>query len=223
MTRKAGQKGSQKAKEYKTIPELRKSFERVDQFIKLKVAKLSEKEGLSIFKKEWKRIFGKDVSDQAATEYLQFVKASKAQKGGYAPLTYEMSPGSTPTVQPLPYVQDGFGFANKDSFTLGGSKDYLLATVPEAVRNNTVAGGGRRKTRKALSSRRQAGGSVAAAFSEFIARPFGMNSPPSAAQVAGNMATGSSSFASPQPEINKIQGQAIVIHNSDINPIRRLV
>jgi len=227
MTRKAGQKASPTKKNHMTIPELRKSFERVDQFIKSKVSKLSEKESLVVFKKEWKRIFGKDVSDQAATEYIQFVKASKAQKGGYAPLNYEMSPGSTPTVQALPYVQDGFGFANKDSFTLGGSKDYLLA-VPDiipsgAVRNTTVSGGGRRTRRKGLSQRKQAGGSVAAAFSEFIARPFGMNSPPSAAQVAGNMATGSSSFASPLPEINKIQGQPLVIHNSDINHIRRLV
>jgi hypothetical protein len=207
-----------------TIPELRKAFERVDQFITSKVSKLSEKEGKAVFKKEWKRIFGKDVSDEAATEYLQFVKAHKSQKGGYAPLSYEMSPGSTPTVQALPYVQDGFGFANKDSFTLGGSKDYLLA-VPDispsgAVRNTTVSGGGRRKTRKG-KKQGGGGGSVGAAFSEFMARPFGMNSPPSALQVLGNMATGSSSFASPLPEINKIQGQQLIIHSADINPITR--
>jgi hypothetical protein len=202
-----------------TIPELRKAFERVDHFIKSKVSKLSEKEGKVVFKKEWKRIFGKDVSDEAAAEYLQFIKAQKLQKGGYAPLTYEMSPGSTPTVQALPYIQDGFGFANKDSFTLGGSKDYLLA-VPEAVRNNTVAGGGRRITRK-RKKQGGGGGSLGAAFSELLSRPFGMNSPPSALQVVGNMATGSSRFASPLPEINNIQAQGPVIYNAEINPISR--
>lgn len=229
ITRKVGKKVRSRTNSkahHMTIPELRKAFERVDQFIQSKVSKLSEKEGKVVFKKEWKRIFGKDVSDQAAAEYLHFVKAQKGQKGGYAPLGYEMSPGSTPTVQALPYVQDGFGFANKDSCTLGGSKDYLLAvpgiSLSGAVKNTTVAGGGRRTTRKGLSSRRQGGGGTfAATLSEFMARPFGMSSPPSALQVLGNISTGGNSFASPLPEINRIHGQQPIIYNANINPITR--
>lgn len=191
-----------------TIPELRKSFEKVDSLIHSKLSKVSEKEGVVIFKKEWKRLFGKDVSDQAAAEYVDFVKKSPGKKhsqaGGSAPLAYDMRPGAQPEVSVPPYIAGGFGFANNDSLVLGGPKDYLLA-VPDAVKTSAVIGGGKRPKKGLRLTKKkrqhQAGGSV---FAEFLSRPFGMGSPPSSAQDAQMMLKGGPGGASPLPEINPV-------------------
>jgi hypothetical protein len=208
MPRKT-RKVSKAEKAAKTIPELRKSFEKMDSFIHSKVCKLSDEEGVKAFKKEWKRLFGKEVSTEAATEYLHFARkaAGKEQKGGYAPLAYDMRPGVQPEVSVPPYVSGGFGFANNDSLVLGGPKDYLL-NVPDAVKNNTVIGGGKgRGQRKTIrhnkrNGKGQKGGSISSTFAEFSSRPFGMSSPPTSGQELTMILKGGPGFASPLPEVN---------------------
>jgi hypothetical protein len=228
-TRKASKVGT------KTIPELRKSFERMDSFLHSKVGKLSEKEGVKAFKQEWKRLFGKGVSDEAALEYIRFTRkgssASSAsskdkQEGGAAPLSYDMQPGAEPQVTPLPYVSGGFGFANNDSLVLGGPKDYLLA-VPESVKA-TVGGGQKQKQKKHLRTtkkKKQAGGSISSTFAEFSNRPFGSGSPSSALQDLQGMAKGGLGGASPLPEINRFPHltQQASIYSGSINNSVRLM
>lgn len=223
--------------ETKTIPELRKSFERMDSFLHSKVGKLSEKEGVKAFKQEWKRLFGKTVSDDAALEYIRFTRkgssassASSAsskdtQEGGAAPLSYDMQPGTQPQVSPLPYVSGGFGFANNDSLVLGGPKDYLLA-VPESVK--TTVGGGQKQKQKRLRTtkkKKQAGGSISSTFAEFSNRPFGTGSPPSALQDLQAMAKGGLGGASPLPEINRfphLAHQQSIYSGSINNSVRHM-
>ena len=179
-TRNAKSNAKGKAKTM-TISTLRKSFEHIDAFVHSKAGKLSDAEMVVAFQKEWKKCFGKAINADKAKEYLVVVKGHKehkghkGQRGGSAPLNYDMRPGGGGPSVP-PYVQSGFGFANRDSGCAGGAKDNLLpSVVPARMGSNLVGGRRNRKTR-----RKQAGGatifpSLSTAVAEFMTRPFGTN------------------------------------------------
>jgi len=167
MVRKT-RKGKSKVKKTSlTIPELRKAFVHVEQVVMKKVQSLSQSEGLAYFRKEWKKLFGKEVSEHAAKDYIEFV--SKVQKGGAqtmtpAPIGYDLQAGADAPVSSVPYISSGFGFANMDSISARcGQED--ITPIPKA--SGLV--GGRRKTRK------QKGGAAPASLydvaSAFLTRP----------------------------------------------------
>lgn len=194
-----------------TIPKLRKAFESIEHFALTKVSKLPEKEGIKVFRNEWKKTFGKELTPELAKDYLYFLKLNKgSQKGGAyspAPIGYDMAGGDkAPSVPPYVTYAEG-GMRPVDSFTEScGSKSAFL---PPAI-------GGKRKTRK----RKQAGGSMMSAFSEFLTRPLGMSSPPTALQDLQMLGKGYNDFSSPRPEINNINVPIRPIaYSATINPI----
>ena len=67
-TRKAN-----KGKAMLTVPQLRRAFEHIDRFVERKVLRLSEKEGVAAFRKEWKKVFGQ-ISEESAKDYLDIVR-----------------------------------------------------------------------------------------------------------------------------------------------------
>jgi hypothetical protein len=87
---------------HKTIPELRRAFEAIEALARRKP---TTKE----FQARWLRIFGKPISVKAAEEYIAFM-SKKKQKGGQAPIDYEMRPGqaTTPDGSYPKYVSGGF-------------------------------------------------------------------------------------------------------------------
>jgi len=233
-TRKA-RSGSESGKgKPMSILQLRRAFEHIDRFVDSKVSKLSEKEGLAAFCKEWKKTFGKEVSQVIARDYLQFVTmqkkhrthtgslAHKGQKGGSvsyspAPIGYDMAPGTgTVSVPPYAtYAASGMASVNQDSVaSTCGSPSAFLPPSPDvgtnAVGANAVGANalpptkGGRRRKTRRGNGRQQGGGLGTAFYEFVSRPAGMSSPPGPVQDLQMLSKGYNDFASPRPEINNI-------------------
>jgi hypothetical protein len=235
-TRKA-RSGSESGKgKPMSILQLRRAFEHIDRFVDSKVSKLSEKEGLAAFCREWKKIFGKEVSQVIARDYLQFVtmqkKHHKSQKGGSvtyspAPIGYDMAPGTGNVSVPpyATYAASGMASVNQDSVaSTCGSPSAFLPPSPDVGSNAVpIKGGRRRNTRKCRGSKkRQQGGGLGTAFYEFVSRPAGMGSPPGPVQDLQMLSKGYNEFASPRPEINNISPPYNpVIYNASINQISR--
>jgi hypothetical protein len=209
-----------------TVPQLRKAFEHIESY--------ARKHDVSAFRKEWKKTFGKPISEHAAKDYISFLKSSNEQSGGGsatplagAPLDYTTRAGADPSTaaQVPPYVSSGFGFANMDSFRLMSGKEDITPRIPADMGSNLVGGSNRvfnsnqlkepielksleskRKTRK--SRKGQVGGafpSLSTAVSEMMSRPFAMNSPPTTGNIMTMAAKAhTDDIASPRPENNNL-------------------
>jgi hypothetical protein len=188
-----------------TIPQLRRAFEHIEGYAK--------KNNVEAFRKEWKKTFGKNISESAAKDYLTFVKSQAHQSGGGAPLTgapldYTTRAGSDPSTAANvpPYVQGGFGFANMDSFRLMSGKEDITPRIPAGLGSNAVTSGGG-KTRK-LKRKAMKGGafpSLGTAIAEAMQRPLTMNSPPHVGNDLVMMSKGhTGELTSPRPEINNL-------------------
>jgi hypothetical protein len=164
--------------------------------------KVSENPSVDDFCKLWKELFGSSLNKKLAKEYIEIVnKSQPTQKGGNAPLSYEMRLPSG-DIHTVPYVQSGFGFANINSVSAGGPKEYLgTSAVPADFTNEfKPMAGGSKKKRMTRSKKRQSGGSV---FNSIPGQPFSMSSPPTSAQVFANIAQGRIGIPnSPLPEVN---------------------
>jgi hypothetical protein len=157
-----------------TIPQLRKSFDHIEQFTKWLVhSEKDSKKRVAAFQQEWKKVFYHDVDASAAQSLIdhhskqkQLTRKNKGKKqaGGAplagAPLDFQTRPGTyqTPYGNFLEYIGDGFTFYNKinqDSFfpTQCG-KENITPVVYESTGSNKV--GGRRRTSR--RNRKQRGG-----------------------------------------------------------------
>jgi len=220
-TRKASKTGGM------TVPQLRKAFEHIEAY--------AMKHSVTDFCKEWKKTFGKSISKSAAEDYIRFLKSSEhtsKQSGGGvplagAPLDYTTRAGSDPSTaaQVPPYVSSGFGFANIDSFRAMSGKEDITPRIPADIGSNVV-GGGKKKTRKQRKNVNQTGGafpSLSSAVSEFMSRPFGMNSPPNVAQDLTIAANGNANLlTSPRPEnndLNLTSKPTVYTANANINTV----
>jgi hypothetical protein len=219
-TRKAPKGGK---KEYMTIPEVRRSLEHIHSYVKTNPT-------VAAFRKEFKKVFGTEISEKSASEYLSVVHLEKgkgkAQHGGAqavspASLGYDMTPG-TNTPSTLPYVAGGFPLP-ADSVARTCGQNCFLPPAAD-LGSNAFQKGGRRSTRKNRKSKQKGGAfpSIQTAFSEFLSRPLGMSSPPSAGQDLTMLAKGGQ-FASPRPEINTpVIPTPTPIYNASIAPVSRM-
>ena len=191
-----------------TVPQLRHAFERIDAFIG------RNGKNVEAFRKEWKKTFGKDVSPKSAKEYLDFVTGKgtrKNQKGGMAPLSYDLRAGADiPYGSFPPYVSDGFGFANKDSIAAVCGKEDITPVPPAGPSGlgSNMVGGKKKKATTRKSKKNQKGGASASFFpqlsnnfSEFTSRPVFMGSPPSISQDMQMLSKGYNGLSSPDPVI----------------------
>ena len=125
--KKRGKTASRKASPL-TIPELRKSLDYVSSITEdlIRSGKYSVEEAASIFSREWKKVFGKQLSKSTAVSYIQHMmnmkkgnkkgrhtRKHKRQGGGAAiagaPLDYMTRPGlDIPYGNFLKYVSSGF-------------------------------------------------------------------------------------------------------------------
>ena len=200
-----------------TVPELRRAFEHIHTF-------LHKGATTQAFRKEWKKVFGTELSEKAAADYLAFVQAdkSKAQKGGAqmspASLGYEMTnPGTATHAPSVPaYVAGGMAPPADSVYATCGQDKFL----PPAVNAGSNQVGGRRS--KGTRKRKQGGGalpSLSTAFSEFMQRPFQMYAPPGGGNDVMMLAKGYNSLSSPRPEINNpFVPQVPGIYTASISP-----
>jgi len=217
-TRKAPKGGK---KDYMTIPEVRRSLEHIHSYVKTHPT-------VSAFRKEFKKVFGTEISEKSASEYLSVVGLEKGKQHGGAQVVtpaavgYDMTPGSNnPSF--LPYVAGGFQLP-ADSIASTCGKDHFLPPAL-GLGSNTFQKGGRRNTRKNRKGKQQGGAfpSLGTALSEFVSRPFGMSSPPSIGQDLTMLSKGYNQFASPRPEINNpVIPTSTPVFNASIAPVSRM-
>jgi hypothetical protein len=204
-----------------TIPQLRQAFEKIEAFVS------KHKEDVDGFRKEWKKVFGKTVSEEAARDYLAFVREHgvKEQSGGSAPVGYDLRAGADIPYGSFPeYVQSGFMMPS-DSFTLQKG-DLLTPIIPAGMGSNAVMKGGKRSGRKTRKQKKQAGGaylpSLATAAQEFMTRPFTMNSPPTTLQQYQMESKGVNGFPSGRPEDNPLPPLPNqTIYSASVSPASR--
>jgi hypothetical protein len=201
-----------------TIPQLRKAFDHIEKFVQ------KNKDDIEGFRKEWKKQFGKPVSEEAARDYLAFVREHgiKGQSGG----GYDLRAGADIPYGNYPaYVSSGF-FMPSDSFTLQ-TKDLLTPIIPAGLGSNAVMKGGKRNERKTRKQKKQGGGaylpSLATATQEFLTRPFGMSSPVTTSQQTQMEAKGVDGFPSGRPEVNTLPPLTNQpIYSATISPASRM-
>jgi hypothetical protein len=207
-----------------SVPELRRAFEHIDRFVDSKVLRLSEKEGIVAFRKEWKKTFGQ-ISEKAAKDYLHYMRTTASahkQKGGAlspASINYEMSAGEGGPSVP-PYMVGGLDLPADSQ--IGPAKVFPLPAA--GLGDNSVSQAGGRRSRK--KTRKQRGGalpSFGTALAEFVSRPVGMSAPPTGSQDTQMLAKGYNQFSSPRPEVNDLNvSNGRTVYNASISPVSRM-
>jgi len=212
-----------------TVPELRRAFEHIQAF-------LHKGATTQAFRKEWKKVFGTELSEKAASDYIAFVQAdkSKTQKGGAqmmfpSSLGFDMTNPGGPAPSVPAYVAGGIAPpADSVYSTCGEVGKHPFLPPAASMGSNEVQKGGKRgkTTRKFRKNRKQGGGalpSLSTAVSEFMQRPFAMGSPPGGVNDAMMLAKGYNSFSSPRPEINNpFVPQGPGVYNASISPVSRM-
>jgi hypothetical protein len=207
MAKKARTHKMKKQGKLLSIPQLRKSFDHIDEWVESHVRKGHVKELVPAFQAEWKKTFHREVDASAAEAYLSLkqhsaprVTRKHRQSGGGAalqgaPLDYSTRPGVYGVYGNFPeYVSSGLRFyndINQDSLTAQCGKENITPDIPASMGSNEVAQkGGRRRSRK-YKTRKQKGGAqpsllqtAAAVTDVMVNRPFPASSPPTAAYVA---------------------------------------
>jgi hypothetical protein len=202
-----------------TIPQLRKSFDHIDQWVNSHITKPT-KQLVPAFQAEWKKVFGRVVEAAAAAAYLD-LKRSKGktrrvgrplgQKGGAAalagaPLDYTTHQGSYGVYGQFPAYQTAGLAPPADSFSASCGNGELKTVIPPGMGSNEVQKGGRLGRPKGSTRKKQRGGDLfsgaaASAMSSLTTianRPFFASSPPTAAYTA-QMATKGVDTAVPLP------------------------
>jgi hypothetical protein len=169
MSRKT-RKHTKKEQGIFSIPELRRSFEHIEEFIHKKAKSGESKEKLvKDFQKEWKKVFLRELDHKSAESYIDHILKDKKSKrktlrrgGGPiagAPLDYTTRPGVyiQPAAIPpnaygniLEYVSKGFWNPEQShSYDPVEGQTHYVTSVPKGMGENTVHfKGGKRKTRK---------------------------------------------------------------------------
>lgn len=223
MVRKTKRVSKSKVKPI-TVPELRRAFEHIHTF-------LHKGATTQAFRKEWKKVFGTELSEKTAADYLAFVESDKSKKqkqrgGGQimspAPLGYDMTnPGTASQAPSVPaYVAGGMAPPADSVYASCGQNKFL---PPAASMGSNQVGG--KRQRRATRKRKQGGGalSMSSAFAEFAQRPFSMGSPPGMGNDAMMLSKGYNSLSSPRPEINNpFLPQIPGVYTASISPASRL-
>jgi len=159
-------RSSRKSEGIYSIPELRRSFEHIEDFLSRKShSKESHGEIVKDFQKEWKKVFHKEIDKKSAEAYVDHIllqakaphgrslRHTKKHKGGAgpiagAPLDYTTRAGLYPSPGQIPpnaygdileYVSKGFWNPEpaQQYDPVPGQTHYVTAT-PKGMGDNTV-------------------------------------------------------------------------------------
>ena len=207
-------KKTSKKKGICSIPELRRSFEYIEQYVDNKIDANETKERIvSSLRKEWEKVFFKNLDKKSADAFVKdrlHVKHKaprtlrrKGQKGGGpiagAPLDYVTRPGiyleqgQIPSSQSfgsyIPYVDKGFWnpMPGRSFDPLIGQQRFPT-TTPVGMGSNVFKGGKRRMRRVRRGGAIPAQvSSVGSFLSEAYNHPISSSSPPTALQDMQSM------------------------------------
>jgi hypothetical protein len=212
----------------KTIPELRQSFDYIDEFVKQRVLSGIPKEQLvKEIQTEWYRVFGKRIQKKNATAFaehlLQKMKGSRSLRTMTRKTRGGAAPFMDPTTQAGRYLASGqiptssgqYPMADGSPSVYGSLTQYIHkgfehpeiaakgayeSPMPSAHMgsNRALIGGGR-----PLGGGRKKGGaildSLRNSITQAIARPIPSDAPPSVLQTAQSAWNGRPIGLSPNP------------------------
>jgi len=192
--------------EVHTIPQLRRLFENIEHFIDSRIEKRQSKDVISKeLRKEWRRMFMKEIDKQSADALIEnhmkskvrhTLKNSKRVKGGFqeplagAPLEYSTRPGiylapnSIPVDGQLPisgagYSSSGYGnyvdYINSGFWNPEDARSYDPVQGQQPFPQPFASTGSNLVGGKRKSKRRVRGGN--ALLTQAFARPFGSDAP----------------------------------------------
>jgi hypothetical protein len=236
-TRKTRKSHSKKDEGIMSIPELRHSFEHIEEYVTAMLIKGESRSDLvKGLRKEWRGVFHKELSKKEAEDYIDHLASVKRhtkrktlrRSGGAsgpaapiagAPIDYSTRAGMYPAPGEgygiyTKYVNHGFWNpepAYKLDLAIGNAQ--YPTNVPKGMGENTVhfKGGKRRTVRK--------GGSLLNTVQQLFSRPIPSSSPPSILFDAQTAINGSKLGPSPdqvqrQPDymLGKLMPQAVKIN-----------
>ena len=212
--------------EVHTIPQLRRLFENIEHFIDSRIEKRQSKDVISKeLRKEWRRMFMKEIDKQSADALIEnhmkskvrhTLKNSKRVKGGVqeplagAPLEYSTRPGiylapnSIPVDGQLPisgagYSSSGYGnyvdYINSGFWNPEDARSYDPVQGQQPFPQPFASTGSNLVGGKRKSKRRVRGGN--ALLTQAFARPFGSDAPPGIPQDMQDIWYGKPVGASP--------------------------
>lgn len=208
---------TRKHKSIHTIPELRRSFEYIEQYVDNKIQSKESKESIiKNLRKEWKLEFSKELNKKSADAFVKDRMKNKTVRkirGGMAPVDYALrpglylSPGQIPNGSGIPITNSSSTYGNYTQYVDKGffnpeiakSFDPLFyqtrfpTSVPEGMGSNLFKGG-KRKRRT-----RRGGGinNIGSVLSEAFQRPIPGSSPPGVFLDMQSMWNGTSTGPSP--------------------------
>jgi len=210
-----------------SIPQLRTAFHHIETFLnaQLKNGKAKTDDVVRTFRKEWRKVFKKDLSAGAARSYIQHMRQKFTMSGGShqlmsAPVNHTLQPGAYGTYGAFPdYVSKGFsvGIPEPGIQAECGVKNFS-PNIPADMGSNQ-AGGLRRSRRSTRRNRKQRGGLNVLTGAPYAAemRPFIAQTPPTyqagiqdaikglPAEPSGDPSTPSFQYRMP-PVIGKVPG-----------------
>jgi len=219
VSKRVTRKINRKSKSF-TLGSLRKALEH----IKACARSMSVEE----FQKEYKKVFGKQLETKQAKEYMHSLKGSAGQKGGAAPLQYDLRAGADIPYGSYPqYISGGFGFANVNS-TQGQAAGSTTFPSPAGGMGSNLVGGSKPKKRSTKKAKKMRGGglldSAFSNLSELMSRPIPAMAPASIAYDAQMLAHGLPGFPSPRPEFHVPSSpMPSVVYSMHANPASRTV
>jgi hypothetical protein len=212
--------------EVHTIPQLRRLFENIEHFIDSRIEKRQSKDVISKeLRKEWRRMFMKEIDKQSADALIEnhmkskvrhTLKNSKRVKGGVqeplagAPLEYSTRPGiylapnSIPVDGQLPisgagYSSSGYGnyvdYINSGFWNPEDARSYDPVQGQQPFPQPFASTGSNLVGGKRKSKRRVRGGN--ALLTQAFTRPFGSDAPPGIPQDMQDIWYGKPVGASP--------------------------
>jgi len=209
-----------------TIPQLRRLFEGIEEFVDSRIAKRESKESLSKeLRKEWKRVFHKELDKKEADAFVEHrMGPSKVlrhqhtrKRGGGplagAPLEYTtraglyLAPSAIPVNGSLPYSSQmsGGGFGSYIDYVNGGFWNPQMSITYDPVKGQQAwpvpySDTGSNLVNNAVKGgkrgKKQSGGN--APLTQAFERPFPSGSPPTVGQDLQDMWHGAATGSSPQ-------------------------
>jgi len=191
-----------------SIPELRRSFEYVEEYVDKCIKSREPKEKIiKNLRKEWKKVFSKELDKKSAEAFVndRLKYKTLTKRGGMAPLDYTTRPGIYLEQGNIPYKgqleQSGSGFGSYVDYVSRGffnpeiAQQYdplpqqtrFATTTPLGMGSNLFKGGKGKKRRTIKGVR---GGSIGSLLSEAFNRPISASSPPSFPQDLQDMSKG---------------------------------
>lgn len=198
---------------FQTIPELRRSFDYIDEFVQHRIASGMPKDQLvKEVQREWFRVFSKRLEKKNATAFVEHMmeraprrrglratqkRGKKGQQGGVAPVMDPTTqPGAYLASGSLPTSEGSYPLANGAPSAYGSLTAYISKgfQVPEIAAPAQVAWPSPAPTmgsnrvqgggRRSLRAKRTGGSLAGSLLTQAFTRPFQSTAPPSIAQDA---------------------------------------